>query len=71
MEDFKKELYNAALITAGATAVGFASRKAVGTPLGTPETLKGALKLGVAVGLGCLAVKYAEKQKWIPSEIKV
>ena len=31
MEEFKKELYNAALITAGATAVGFASRKAVGT----------------------------------------
>ena len=71
MKDLKKELYNAALITAGATAVGFASRKAVGTPLGTPETLKGALKLGVAVGLGCLVVKFAETKKWIPSEIKV
>ena len=71
MKDLKKELYNAALITVGATAVGFASRKAVGTPLGTPETLKGALKLGVAVGLGCFVIKYAEKQKWIPSEIKV
>ena len=71
MKDLKKELYNAALITVGATAVGFVSRKAVGTPLGTPETLKGSLKLGVAVGLGCLAIKYAEKQKWIPSEIKV
>ena len=46
MEEFKKELYNAALITAGATAVGFAAKKAIGTQLGTPETLKGSLKLG-------------------------
>ena len=68
MEDFKKELYSTALITAGATAVVFVSRKAVGTQLGTPETLKGALKLGAATGLGCFAVKYAEKKKWIPSE---
>ena len=70
MKGLKKELYNAALITAGATAVGFASRKAVGTPLGTPETLKGALKRGVAVGLGCFVLKFAETKKWIPSEIK-
>ena len=70
MKDLKKELYNAALITAGTTAVGYASRKAVGTQLGTPETLKGALKLGVAIGLGCFLVKYAETKKWIPSEIK-
>ena len=69
-KDYKKQLYNAALITLGATAVGLASKKAVGTPLGTPETLKGALKLGIAVGLGCIAVKFAEKRKWIPSEIK-
>ena len=68
MEDFKKELYSTALITAGATAVGLVSKKAVGTQLGTPETLKGALKLSVAIGLGCFAVKYAEKKKWIPSE---
>ena len=70
MEDLKKGLYNAALVTAGATAVGFASKKVVGTQLGTPETLKGALKFGVALGLGCLLVKYAETKKWIPSEIK-
>ena len=68
MKDLKKELYNAALITAGATAVGLASRKLAGTPLGTPETLKGAVKLGVAVGLGCFAVKFAQTKKWIPSE---
>ena len=71
MEEFKKELYNAALITAGATAVGFTARKAVGTQLGTPETLKGSLKLGAAIGVGCFLIKYAEKKKWIPSEIKV
>ena len=71
VEEFKKELYNAALITVGATAVGFAARKAVGTQLGTPETLKGSLKLGAAIGIGCFLIKYAEKKKWIPSEIKV
>ena len=71
MDEFKKELYNAALITAGATAVGFASRKAVGTQLGTPETLKGSLKLGAAIGVGCFLVKFAKKKEWIPSEIKV
>ena len=71
MDEYKKQFYDAALITAGATAVGFVSKKAVGTPLGTPETLKGALKLGVAVGLGYIAIKYAEKKKWVPSEIKV
>ena len=70
MEEFKKELYNAALITVGATAVGYASRKAVGTQLGTPETLKGSLKLEVAIGVGCFLIKYAEKKKWVPSEIK-
>ena len=61
-KDLKKELYNAALITAGATAVGLASRKVAGTPLGTPETLKGALKLDVAVGLGCFALKFAQRK---------
>ena len=70
MEEFKKELYNAALITVGATAVGFVAKKAVGTQLGTPETLKGSLKLGVAIGVGCFLIKYAEKKKWVPSEIK-
>ena len=69
MEEYKKQLYNATLITIGATAVGLVSKKAAGTPLGTPETLKGALKLGIAVGLGCIAVKFAEKEKWIPSDI--
>ena len=71
MEKFKKELYDAALVTAGATAVGFAAKKAVGTQLGTPETLKGSLKLGVAIRVGCFLIKYAEKKKWIPSQIKV
>ena len=71
MKDLKKELYDAALITTGATAVGLVSRKAAGTPLGTPETLKGALKLGVAVGLGAVAVKFVQTKKWIPSDVAV
>ena len=66
MKDLKKELHEAALSTAGATAVGFVSGKATGSSLGTPETLKGALKLGVAVGLGVVAVKYLQTRKFIP-----
>ena len=70
MEEYKKQLYNATLITIGATAVGFASKKRWVLHLAHQKTLKGALKLGIAVGLGCIAVKFAEKKKWIPSEIK-
>ena len=40
MNDLKKELYDAALITAGATAVGLLARKGGGTPWGIPESLK-------------------------------
>ena len=68
MKDLKKELYDATLITAGATVVGLVSKKVAGTPLGTPESLKTALKFAVAVGLGCVAVKFAQTKKWIPSE---
>ena len=69
MKDLKKELYDAALITAGATAVGLLARKGAGTPLGTPESLKGALKLVVAVGVGSVAVKYFQTKKWVPTDI--
>ena len=31
MEEYKKQLYDATLITIGATAVGLVSKKAVGT----------------------------------------
>ena len=69
MDNLKKNVYDAALITAGATAVGFVSRKAVGTRLSTPDTLKEMVKMGVAVGLGCFAVKYAQEKKWIPDKV--
>lgn len=71
MEDLKKDLYEAALITASASAVGFAVRKTTGTSLSTPETLKGALKLGAAVGLGVVGVKFLQMKKWIPTKPKV
>ena len=70
MKFLKKELYNAVLTTAAATAVGLVARKVAGTSLGTPESLKGAVKLGAAVGLGCAAVKFVQMKKWIPSEIE-
>ena len=63
MKFLKKELYNAVLTTAAATAVGLVARKVAGTSLGTPESLKGAVKLGAAV-------KFVQMKKWIPSEIE-
>ena len=62
------ELYDAALVTFGATAVSMASKKAVGEQLGTPSTLKGTLKLAAAVGAGMVKVKYIQSKKWIPTD---
>lgn len=71
MKDIKKDLYEAALITAGAAAAGFLFRKATGSSLSTPETLKGTLKFGVAVGLGVVGVKFLQMKKWVPVDPKV
>ena len=66
MDELGKILYTVGLLTVGTTAAGFASKKALGTSLGTPETLNGSVKLGVAIGLGCFAVGFAQEKKWIP-----
>lgn len=71
MKVIKKDLYEAALITAGATSAGFLFRKATGSSLSTPETLKGTLKFEVAVGLGVVGVKFLQMKKWIPVDPKV
>ena len=63
MEEYKKQLYDATLITIGATAVGLASKKAVGAPLGTPETLKGALIIRHCSGVGMYSSEVRRKEE--------
>ena len=71
MKDLKKELFNAALITSGVAAVGFVSKKTTGDSLGTPGTIKGTLKLGLAVALGVIGVKFCQDKKWLPTDSQV
>lgn len=71
MKDLKKELFNAALITSSVEAVGFVAKKATGDSLGTPGTIKGTLKLGVAVALGAVSVKFCQDKKWLSTNLQV
>ena len=61
--------YTAAAVTAGAVGVSYVSKKFLKTPLGVPETVNGAAKLAVAVGLGTLLVKTLQDKNYIPKEI--
>ena len=73
-KDMINDAYTAAVITAGAVGVSYASQKFFvckqeKTPLGVPETVNGAAKLAVAVGLGTLLVKKLQEKKYLPEEI--
>ena len=68
-KDMINDAYTAAAITAGAIGVSYASKKFLKTPLGVPETVNGAPKLAVAVGLGSLLVKTLQGKEYIPKEI--
>ena len=68
-KDMINNAYTAAVITAGAVGVSHASMKFLKTPLGVPETVNGAAKLAVAVGLGTLLVKAIQDKEYIPKEI--
>ena len=68
-KDMINDAYTAAVITAGAVGVSYASKKFLKTPLGAPETVNGAAKLAVAVGLGSFLVKTLQSKEYIPKEI--
>ena len=53
-KEVMNSVYTAAAVTAGAVGVSYVSKKFLKTPLGVPETVNGAAKLAVAVGLGTL-----------------
>jgi hypothetical protein len=60
------EVYNALLLTAGAIGISMASKKLLKEPLGTPESVKGMVKLAVSVSLSSILVGYLKKNKYIP-----
>ena len=57
-KDLMNELYDATLITIRAVAVSMVSERAIGEQLGAPTTVKGTLKLAVAVGAETAGVKH-------------
>lgn len=67
-KEVMNELYDALLVTPGAVVVSMVSKKALREPLGTPETVKGTVKLAAAVGAGTLLVKWLQSKKWIPTD---
>ena len=67
-EEVLNGLYNAGLITLGAAGVSLASSKLLKENLGVTRTMQNLVKMAVAVGGGSLAVKFAQKKDWVPSE---
>lgn len=60
------EVYDAALVTGRAIGISIISKKVGGMPLNTPETVRGAVKLGVALGASTMLVKRAQVKKYLP-----
>ncbi|CAB3999229.1 Hypothetical predicted protein [Paramuricea clavata] len=58
-----REVYDAVLLTAGAVGISMASKKLLKEPLGTPENVKGMVKLAVSVSLSSLLVSYLKEKK--------
>ena len=63
-----KEVYDAVLLTAGAVGISMASKKFFNEPLGTPENVKGFVKLAVSVSLSSLLVSYLKEKKYLPDD---
>ena len=61
-----KEIYDAAVLTAGAIAISFASKKLTKDNLGVPTTVMGASKLALVFGLSAAGVKMLEAKKMLP-----
>ena len=65
-KEVMKEIYDAAVLTAGAIAISFASKKLTKDSLGVPTTVMGASKLALAFGLSAVGVKMLEAKKMLP-----
>lgn len=65
-KELANELYDSLLYTSGAVAISMLSKKILKESMGTPENMKGTLKLAVAVAGGTVLVKYLQARKIIP-----
>ncbi len=63
-KEYGEQLYDAAVLTAGAVAVSYASRKLTKDTLGVPMTLNGSAKLALAFGLSAIGVKILKDKKF-------
>ncbi len=66
-KEYAEQLYEAAILTVGAVAVSFASRKLTKDTLGVPMTLSGSAKLALAFGLSAIGVKMLKDKKILPN----
>ena len=65
-KEYGEQLYDAAVLAAGAVAVSYASRKLTKDTLGVPMTLNGSVKLALAFGLSAIGVKILKDKKILP-----
>ena len=65
-KEYGAQLYDAAVLTAGAVGILFASRKLTKDTLGVPMTLGGAGRLTLAFGLSAIGVKMLKNKSILP-----
>ncbi len=65
-KEYGEQLYEAAVLTAGAVVISYASRKLTKDTLGVPITLNGSVKLALAFGLSAIGVKTLKDKKILP-----
>ncbi len=65
-KEYGAQLYDAAVLTAGAVGVLFASRKLTKDTLGVPMTLSGSAKLALAFGLSAIGMKMLKDKNILP-----
>ena len=65
-KEYGEQLYDAAVLTAGAVIVSYASRKLTKDTLGVPMTLNGSAKLALAFGLSAIGIKMRKDKELLP-----
>ena len=66
-KEYGEQLYDAAILTVGAVAISYASRKITKDTLGVPMTLNGSAKLALAFGLSAIGVKMLKDKSILPA----
>ncbi len=66
-KEYGEQLYDAAILTVGAVAISYASRKITKDTLGVPMTPNGSAKLALAFGLSAIGVKMLKDKSILPA----